>query len=69
MKYAYARISTVDQNADAQLKALQRAGCKKDFESGQFCGETEQLLQRLVEAIELVLAQLVSRLEPQLLAD
>ena len=26
MKYGYARISTIDQNADMQLKALQRAG-------------------------------------------
>ena len=31
MKYGYARISTIDQNADMQLKALQRAGCKKIF--------------------------------------
>ena len=31
MKYGYARISTIDQNADMQLKALQRAGCKKLF--------------------------------------
>lgn len=30
MKYGYARISTIDQNADMQLKALQRAGCKPD---------------------------------------
>jgi DNA invertase Pin-like site-specific DNA recombinase len=39
MKYGYARISTIDQNADMQLKALQRAGCKpekifKDERSG-----------------------------------
>jgi len=31
MKYGYARISTIDQNADMQLKALPRAGCKKIF--------------------------------------
>jgi len=31
MKYGYARISTIDQNADMQMKALQRAGCKKIF--------------------------------------
>jgi DNA invertase Pin-like site-specific DNA recombinase len=31
MKYGYVRISTVDQNADMQLKALQRAGCAKIF--------------------------------------
>ncbi|MGI8990982.1 MAG: recombinase family protein [Bryobacteraceae bacterium] len=29
MKYGYARISTIDQNADMQIKALQKAGCKK----------------------------------------
>ena len=31
MKYGYARISTIDQNADMQLKALERAGCRKIF--------------------------------------
>src|ERR1700680_4046576 len=31
MKYGYARISTIEQNADMQLKALQRVGCKKIF--------------------------------------
>jgi DNA invertase Pin-like site-specific DNA recombinase len=31
VKDGYARISTIDQNADMQLKALQRAGCKKIF--------------------------------------
>ena len=29
MKYGYARISTIDQNPDMQLKALQRAGVDK----------------------------------------
>jgi DNA invertase Pin-like site-specific DNA recombinase len=31
MKYGYARISSIEQNPDMQLKALQRAGCKKIF--------------------------------------
>jgi DNA invertase Pin-like site-specific DNA recombinase len=31
VRYGYARISTIEQNADMQLKALQRAGCKKIF--------------------------------------
>ena len=31
MKYGYARISTIGQNAAIQFKALQRAGCKKIF--------------------------------------
>jgi hypothetical protein len=29
MKYGYARISTIDQNADMQLKALRRAGVER----------------------------------------
>ena len=31
MKYGYPRISTIDQNPEMQLKALQRAGRKKIF--------------------------------------
>lgn len=31
MKYGYARISTIDQNADMQKKALQKAGCAEIF--------------------------------------
>jgi DNA invertase Pin-like site-specific DNA recombinase len=31
MKYGYARISTIDQNADMQLRALKRAGCGKIY--------------------------------------
>jgi DNA invertase Pin-like site-specific DNA recombinase len=31
MQYGYARVSSVDQNPDMQLKALQRAGCQKVF--------------------------------------
>jgi DNA invertase Pin-like site-specific DNA recombinase len=31
MKYGYARISTIDQNADMQLKALKQAGCDEIF--------------------------------------
>jgi Enterobacteriaceae phage serine recombinase len=37
MKYGYARISTEDQNADLQIRALKRAGCEtilKDELSG-----------------------------------
>jgi len=35
MKYGYARISTIDQNPDLQLKALKRAGCAKIFTDKQ----------------------------------
>ena len=31
MKYGYARVSTEDQNADMQLVALKRAGCRMMF--------------------------------------
>jgi DNA invertase Pin-like site-specific DNA recombinase len=40
VKYGYARISTIDQNADMQLKALQRAGCQKIFKDEGISGAT-----------------------------
>ena len=39
MKYGYARVSTEDQNADMQLGALKRAGCKTPF-TDQLSGAT-----------------------------
>ena len=39
-KYGYARVSTDDQNADMQLKALNRAGCKKIFKDECLSGAT-----------------------------
>jgi DNA invertase Pin-like site-specific DNA recombinase len=40
MQYGYARVSSVDQNADMQLKALQRAGCEKIFKDQAISGAT-----------------------------
>ena len=41
MKYGYARISTIDQNADIQLKALERAGVdKKNIFKDELSGAT-----------------------------
>lgn len=41
MKYGYARISTIDQNADMQLKALQRAGIEpKNIFKDELSGAT-----------------------------
>jgi DNA invertase Pin-like site-specific DNA recombinase len=34
MKYGYVRVSTKDQNADMQHRALKRAGCRVIFEDG-----------------------------------
>jgi DNA invertase Pin-like site-specific DNA recombinase len=40
MKYGYARVSTEDQNTDMQMKAVQRAGCKKIFRDEGLSGAT-----------------------------
>jgi DNA invertase Pin-like site-specific DNA recombinase len=43
VKYGYARISTIDQNADMQLKALKRAGCNKIFKDERDRSQHEAL--------------------------
>jgi DNA invertase Pin-like site-specific DNA recombinase len=40
MKYGYARVSTEDQNADMQLKALKSAGCRTMFTDEGLSGAT-----------------------------
>ena len=42
MKYGYAHISTIDQNADMQLKALKRAGCEKIFKDERTGANTKR---------------------------
>ena len=54
MQYGYARISTIDQNPDMQLKALQRAGCKKVFKDEGISGSTAKrpALLRCLKALD-----------------
>ena len=54
VKYGYARVSTVDQNADLQWKALQRAGCKKIFRDDGLSGATTRrpALLRCLKTLE-----------------
>jgi DNA invertase Pin-like site-specific DNA recombinase len=42
MKYEYARISTIDRNADMQLKALKQAGCAEIFTDKKTGADTER---------------------------
>jgi DNA invertase Pin-like site-specific DNA recombinase len=54
MQYSYARISTIDQNPDMQLKALKRAGCKKIFKDEGISGSTAKrpALSRCLKVLE-----------------
>jgi DNA invertase Pin-like site-specific DNA recombinase len=42
VKYGYARISTIDQNADMQLKALKQAGCAEIFTDKKTGADTKR---------------------------
>lgn len=53
MKYGYARVSTVGQDLEAQIKALKEAGCDEIF-SEKFTGTVKERLQfqALIEVLE-----------------
>lgn len=63
MKYGYARVSTLHQELEAQLQALEKEGCEEIF-SEKFTGtkkerpEFQQVLSRLKEGDTLVVTKL-----------
>ena len=52
MKIGYARVSTLDQNLDLQIRALGKAGCKKLFRE-KVSGVSRQRpeLQRMLDQV------------------
>ncbi|WP_142427776.1 recombinase family protein [Enterococcus durans] len=51
MKVGYARVSTMDQNLDRQLEALENAGAQKIFQekmSGKNTTDREELKKALI---------------------
>jgi DNA invertase Pin-like site-specific DNA recombinase len=52
LKIGYARVSTLDQNLDLQMRALRKAGCKKIFRE-KISGASRQRpeLQRMLDQI------------------
>src|SRR5690554_4857930 len=63
MKYGYARVSTVEQNLQSQIKQLKKAGCTKIYEEN-FTGtkkerpELQKLLKELKKGDTLVVTKL-----------
>lgn len=53
MKYGYARVSTLGQDLEAQIKALEEAGCDEIF-SEKFTGTVKERLQfqAIIEVLE-----------------
>jgi len=53
MKYGYVRISTIEQNADMQLKALKRAGCDEIFTDRKTGADTKRrVLARCLKTLD-----------------
>lgn len=51
MKVGYARVSTLEQNADLQLDALKQAGCRRIFTDNASGTKTER--HELSKALEI----------------
>ena len=52
MKIGYARVSTIDQNLEAQVEDLQKEGCDKIFQ--EKCSESSQDREELKKALALL---------------
>ena len=64
MKYGYARVSTDGQSADAQVRQLAKAGCKKVFREVASGAKTDRAhLRRLLDQLEAGDVLTVTRLD------
>ena len=64
MKYGYARVSTDGQSADAQVRQLTKAGCKKVFREVASGAKTVRTrLRRALDQLEAGNALMVTRLD------
>tara|TARA_B100000427_G_C15516780_1_gene598554 strand:- start:4357 stop:4551 length:195 start_codon:yes stop_codon:yes gene_type:complete len=52
MKIGYARISTIDQNLEAQVEELQKEGCDKIFQ--EKCSRSSRDREELKKALTLL---------------
>ncbi|HEY1935416.1 MAG TPA: recombinase family protein [Acetobacteraceae bacterium] len=63
MKYGYARVSTDDQNVDAQVRQLTTAGCKKVFRETASGAKTDRSqLRRTLDQLDTGDVLMVTRL-------
>jgi len=51
MKIGYARVSTLEQNLDAQIKALQDAGCEKIYQEKKSSMKDREQLKAMLEFV------------------